>query len=360
MVEFERNLTSPQEFSAAMLRRTIVAFLFLLSPLVAQPDTEEIDAVFAHWEDGPGGAVGIVLDDRLVFAKGYGYADLARKLPNTPQTVFDLASVSKQFTAASVLLLAQDGALALDDPLGEHLSDLPDYASEITLRMLLGMTSGLPDYDYEGSIELPSLAEQLHEDEPSFEPGAEFEYLNMNYALLTYVVESVSGTGLGDFLKSRISKPLGMEQTVFLSTSGQSIPNRAVGYAEENGTWKVSKNDAPGVGDGNLFSSVDDLSLWARDLLKGSSLLDRQLLTMAWTEGRTSMGRPTGYGLGFEIETEDGLTRVSHTGSWAGTATYISFFPDLGLSVIVLSNREEEACGDLGEQVEELVLDELP
>jgi CubicO group peptidase (beta-lactamase class C family) len=341
-----------------MLKRLAIGLLslfFFLTPTAALP-SEEIDALFEDCAGGPGGAVGVVTNDRLVFAKGYGYADVAKKTPNTPDTNYDLASVSKQFTATALLVQAQEGKLSVNDPLGDYISGLPEYAASVPLKHLLNMTSGLPDYDYEASVARPSLVEQLNDEDPSFDPGDEYEYLNMNYVLLTYVVEEVTKQKLGRVMEQSIFKPLGMKQTVFLSVPGQRIPNRAKGYVETEDGWEESRDDAPGVGDGNVFSNVNDLSLWARDLLNGSSVLDRKRQRQAWTSGIATDGGKTEYGFGFMVEESDGYTRISHSGSWSGTSTYISFYPEEELAVIVLSNREDEDTSSLGERVEELFL----
>lgn len=331
-------------------------FALLTLSAVALPNTADIDEVFEDWSGRcPGGAVGVVLNDQLVFSKGYGMANVSKGIPNSAKTVYDLASVSKQFCATVVLVQAQKGKLGLDDGLGTYLPGLPDYAAKTPLENLLNMTSGLPDYDEEQDVKRKDLIAQLKGEKQSFKPGARYEYLNMNYALLTYVVQKVASQGMGQVLEYTIFKPLKMKNTTFLSKVGQNIPNRAKGYARSKNGWRESQDDCPGVADGNVFSSVEDLSLWARDLLRGSSILDPKWLKRAWTSG-TAAGKPTGYGFGFEIDKHEGHTRISHTGSWYGTATYIALYPELKLGVIVLSNREDEDCYGLGEQVEDLYL----
>jgi CubicO group peptidase (beta-lactamase class C family) len=146
-----------------------------------------------------------------------------------------------------------------------------------------------------------------------------------------------------------------MTNTVFLSKFGQIVPNRAIGYTQGKSGWSKSISDSPGVADGNVFSSVDDMALWARDLLHGSSILSAANQKKAWTSGSAG-GSPTGYGYRFEVDDHSGYTRISHTGSWYGAATYIALYPKLKLGVIVLSNREDEDCYGLGEQVEDLYM----
>jgi CubicO group peptidase (beta-lactamase class C family) len=335
---------------------TLLFVLFLSLHAFAAPGASEVDEIFSHWAGNrPGGAVGVVFKDRLFLSKGYGMSNLAEKTPNTPQTVYDLASVSKQFAATVVLVQAEKGKLKLDAGLGTYLAGLPRYAAETPLKNLLNMTSGLPDYDDDEETECEDLVAQLNGEEPSFKAGARYEYLNMNYALLTYVVENVTGKSMAQMLDTVIFQPLRMNHTVFLDEVDQKIPNRAVGYAMRGDGWVRSVGDDPGVADGNVFSSVDDLSLWARDLLRGSSILSAEWQARAWTSGSAS-GESTGYGYGFEVDTHEGHTRISHDGSWYGTATYMSMYPKLQLAVIVLANREDEDCSELGEQVEDLYL----
>lgn len=333
-----------------------VLFWLALGAAAAPPSAPDIDPVFHAWQGKvPGGAVGVVLKDKLVYSKGYGMANLAKGIPNTPQTLYDLASVSKQFCATAVLLQAQKGKLSLKAGLGTYLPGLPDYAAKTPVENLLNMTSGFPDYDFDGAVDRKTLIATLNEGEPSFRAGSRYEYLNMNYALLTYVVQKVASQSMGQVLEYGIFRPLKMSHTVFLSKADQVIADRAVGYAKNGSGWSKSVSDSPGVADGNVFSSVEDLSLWARDLLRGSSLLTPESLKKAWTSGRAG-GEETGYGFGFEIDEHEGYRRISHTGSWYGTATYVALYPQLKLGVIVLSNREDEDVYSLGEQVEDLYL----
>lgn len=336
------------------MRKVLLMVLLCLFPsttCAAPPQENRADVIFKKWNDGPGGSVGVVADGHLIWAKGYGYADLAHKTPNTPSTNYDLASLSKQFTAAAVLLQVQHGRLSLTDHLDKYVQDLPVYASKVTIQNLLQMTSGLPDYDDSSQVQLSDLVETLNTEQPSFRPGHRYEYLNMNYALLTFVVEEVAKQKLGQILESQIFQPLGMHQTRFLSKLGQTIPNRAIGYKMTRKGPKVSRNDVPGVGDGNVFSNVQDLSLWAIDLLKGSRIISANLQKAAWTSGETTQAKKTGYGYGFEIGTHLKQKRVSHTGSWNGTSTYLGLYPSAKVAVIVLSNREEEDVEELGEQL---------
>lgn len=324
--------------------------------MTAAAKGDEIDDIFKSWRSGPGGVVGVIQNGQLEVKRAYGMASVAKKVPMTTATNFDLASVSKQFTATAVLLAAQSGKLQLTDPLGKFLPGLPAYASKVPLESLLNMTSGFPEYDDTVAVTVEDLIETLKDEKPTFAAGKRYEYLNMNYALLTFVMQKVYGCRFGEILQRDIFQPLKMKDTVFLGEEGQKIANRATGYQETAKSWKVSRNDVPGVGDGNVFSNVEDLSRWAIDLLAGSSIIDERWIRQAWTSGVTSKGSKTGYGYGFEIDSHRRHKRISHTGSWNGTSTYIALYPKLGLGVIVLSNREDEDAYGLGEEVEDLYL----
>ncbi len=227
------------------------------------------------------------------------------------------------------------------------------------LHNLLSMTSGLPDYDDSQPASPKSLVAGLRAGQPTFASGTRYEYLNLNYALLTFVVEKASGQKMGAFLQQQIFVPLRMKNTSFLSRKNQKIDKRATGYRRTGHGWVVSRNDVPAVCDGNVFSNVEDLARWEIDWLNGSSLLDATWRKRAWTEGL----RGSGYGYGFEIDRHAGCLCISHTGSWNGTSTCLALYPERKLGVIVLSNREDEDVYELGEQVEDLScrsLEEVP
>jgi CubicO group peptidase (beta-lactamase class C family) len=313
--------------------------VLLLSLRVWAQQPADIDAIFKKWDRKtvPGGAVGVVKDGRLVYAHGYGLANISNQTPNTSRTNFDLASVSKQFTAASILLLAERKKLRLDDRLDKFFPKLPEYAAPVRLENLLTMTSGLPDYDDSLPTDENTLLKTLRRSKPTFSPGARYEYLNMNYALLSFVAERADGRKLGQIMSQELFAPLGMQNTCFLQEAGQKVPNRATGYIKKPKGWRVSQNDVPGVGDGNVFSNVEDLSLW--------------LLKHPFPEHKGD-----GYGYGLEYDRHANQQRISHTGSWSGTSTYISYYPKARFGVIVLGNREDADAYGLGEKVEDLYL----
>lgn len=334
-----------------------LALVLLASPaiLFAQQPADSararIDRVFAQWAttDGPGCAVGVAREGRLVHEAGYGMANLETATPITPASVFHVASVSKQFTAAAVLLLAKEGRLSLDDDIRKHLPEIPDYGHRITIRHLLTHTSGLRDqWDLlamaRGRFEENRITESdvleivARQKALNFAPGAEFLYSNTGYTLAAAIVKRVSGQSLRDFSEERIFRPLGMTQTQWQDDYTRVVRNRAAGYARRgDGKWHVSLPNYDTYGATSLFSTVGDLLLWQRNfdsLRVGDAALFRQMLERpVLANGDTSA-----YGLGLQVDEYRGQRNVNHSGGDAGYRTWLGRFPEHALDVVVLCN----------------------
>ncbi|MFT4178976.1 MAG: serine hydrolase domain-containing protein [Thermomonas sp.] len=297
--------------------------------------------------DVPGASVLVLKDGKPVFRRGFGQADLARGTPAGPETNYRLASVTKPFTAAAVLLLAQHGKLSIDDPVKRWLPELPQVAGAITLRHLLSHTSGVLDYEdlmpkpYEGQIlDAGVLALLAKEDRLYFPPGAQYRYSNSGYALLALVVERASGMTFADYLRRHVFEPLGMHATHARVEGGPAIPHRAFGYSAQDGGWtQTDQNPYSAVlGDGGIYSNIDDLALW------DAAWYDDRLFdarTRALALGRqvqvASMPEATYYGFGWRIA--DG--RQWHNGESIGFRNSYVRWPERHLTVIVLSNRND-------------------
>ncbi len=325
---------------------------------------KQIDAIVAkHLSDGgPGAVIGVVKDGKIVFRKGYGYANIARKTPLTPDMRFDLASVSKQFTAMAVMILAERGRISLDRPAGDYLREfskaLDPRARSIRVVDLLHMVEGLADYtEMGGGADYHHMtnedAARLMLSKPLlFAPRTRYHYSNTAYNMLGLLVKRVSGASLGEFLRTNVFMPLGMSRSVVLDHLGQAIPGRADGYAKDNGDFAPARNDTEHlVGDGNLFSTVDDLMRWDR------ALFDRPpvsplMLERAWMSGRLADGGETRYGFGWDIS-PDGRV-VSHEGGWTGTCTYNRLDREKKLGVVVLSNDEGFPSDAVGDEIAKL------
>src|SRR5262245_5177572 len=301
--------------------------------------------------DKPGAAVLIVHNAQPVLMAGYGLADIEKKTAITADTQFDLASVSKQFTAMAVMILAERGKLNYDDPVRKWIPELPEFESPrpIKLRDLLGHTSGLPDYlnllkggDYEfcklTNLDVAPLFGGKKLKRP---PGSKFDYSNSNYALLPVVVERSSGRTFSSFLRDHIFQPLGMNHTCVMDKFPYDLENRATGYGRKMmvGKLEVSKRDGPICGDGNVFSTVRDLARWDAGLVE-NRLVRPDTQNLAWTSGKLDDGKETGYGFGWMVTVDRGNKYIVHGGGWAGTRTVIGRWVSEKITIAILCNDE--------------------
>ena len=291
----------------------------------------------------------VVRDGKVVFARGYGLADVAKGIPATPATRYAIGSVSKQFTAVAILKLAEQGKLRLEDKVGRYFPSLPN-AQQITLQMLLNQTSGLHNYPdtrehpwpLEGAIAPARLMAILATDKPDFTPGERFAYANTNYFVLASIVEKVSGETYAKFLADQIFKPLGMTSSGsgFAAQSGLAVPY-------EGGAPARATSLDLAMGGGSVVSTAEDMARWDAALMAGK-LLNSDSMKLLWTEGKTAAGTTgagstTGYAMGFIPSKLNGHREVWHNGHTpgAGGYTYNAIFPDDRLAVIVLSNDRD-------------------
>ena len=297
----------------------------------------------------PGLALAVVLDGKSVKLQGYGFANLELESPVTPNTVFELASVTKQFTAAGIMLLVQDGRLSVDDTLGKLLKGTPEALSSITLKQLMSHTSGLPREGPLGSGR--SYRDDITEDEiwrtarrlrPESLPGDKYSYSNLGFNLLGMVIEGVSGKSYSDFMQSRIFGPLGMTSTC-VNDLRTVINNRANGYYWENGVYKNGEPTSPTTywSSGSIVSTAADLEKWDA-ALSSDALLSAQLRNMMWTPAELNNGKTIGYGFGVRAVGENrGHHYVSHDGLLSGFRSFIVRYTDDHLTVILLTNESQ-------------------
>jgi CubicO group peptidase (beta-lactamase class C family) len=330
-----------------------------------------IDSVFAAYASptSPGCAVGVTRNGSLLLAKGYGMSDVAAHVAITPDTRFNIASLSKQFTAMSVVLLAQDGRLSLDDSVRRWIPELPSFGKTITIRELLNHTSGLRDYmtllAVSGWSDDSELTEQqvldlLHRQRSlNFDPGDEFLYSNTGYVLLSLVVRRASGESLRDFAAARIFAPLGMTETEFRDDHNIHIENRAVGYESAGDAMRPSEPRTDVVGDGGVYSTVSDLAKWDANFVSGR-VGGAQAIAMLEQPGKLNNGQTIPYGLALAIGRVAGMRTVGHSGSYGGYRATMLRFPDAGLGVITLCNTTQAATPALAEQVGTLMLGVVP
>jgi CubicO group peptidase (beta-lactamase class C family) len=310
----------------------------------------EVDALFEPLTEGesPGATVMVIERGQVLHVGGYGYADLARRTAITSETAFRLASVSKQFAAMAIMILAERGQLDYDDAMVEYLPELERFGDRITLRHLLVHTSGLPDYydaleaESEGGMPDTEQAMQFLAGwgEPLFPAGERYEYSNPGYEMLALVVERASGHSFGQFVEDNIFAPLGMNDSVVHDGSQGEIPNRALGYSRKGDSFELDDEHVLNniVGSGGIYSTVEDLYLWDQALYT-ERLVQRSTLEEAWSPARLAGGDEYPYGFGWRLGRHDGLgRRVSHSGGWVGFSTVIVRYPERQFSVIVLSN----------------------
>lgn len=315
---------------------------------------------------GPGTAALITIDGDVVYRSCRGLANLDTGAPITAQTNFRLASVSKQITAMSIMILAEEGRLDYDDSMIQYLPKLEIYGSDITLRDLLVHTAGLPDvYDLlpaqisgrfpNNSDLIPALVDI---GEPLFEAGQRFDYCNVCYDMLAMVVEKVSGQTFDTFLQHRIFDPLEMTRSTTYQCPEPLIPQRALGYRPQHRTFVEYDADSLNciLGAGGIYSNLEDLHRWNQGL-ETETLVSHQALQEAFTPGTLDSGELIDYGFGWTLDTYRGVRRASHTGSWVGFRNYTARYPDAGLTIILLSNRSDFERQRLAEQLADLYLD---
>ena len=328
-----------------------------------------IDAIFADYasEAGPGCSMGVIQDGRLIHATGYGTANLDHGIPNGPATIFRTGSVSKQFTAGAIALLAIRGELDLDAPVQRYIPEFPDYPEPPTVRHLIHHTSGVRDY-----IVLMSLAGNRSEDfytnqevldaivrqrELNFAPGAEYLYSNAGYFLLGEIVARVAGRSLREFSEAEFFGPLGMTHTHFHDDHNEIVPNRAIGYAPTDDGFRINVTTLDMVGDGGVFTSVEEWLAWDRNLTEGT-VGGPEWVALMHERGVLNSGDTIPYAFGISHGEHRGLATVGHTGSWVGYRAAMSRYPEAGYAFVAFCNRSAIAPAALIASTAEIYLED--
>ncbi|MDT8321391.1 MAG: serine hydrolase domain-containing protein [Xanthomonadales bacterium] len=354
--------------------KTLIAAVLMLGTSLPLTETlkaadaasvQAVDTLFADYDTpaSPGCALGVIRDGQFVYRRGYGMANLEHDIPLSSRSVFRIGSTSKQFTAAAVALLAEEGELSLDDSLRRHFPEFPDWADEIIIRQLIHHSSGLRDYltlaelagrggdadsySDEWVLELLSRQQALN-----FPPGSSYLYSNSGYLLLAHLVQRVSGKSLREYSAGRIFGPLGMGDSHFHDDHTHIVPHRAAGYAPTHDGFRISMTTLDMVGDGGVYTTVDDLLAWDRNfydnrLGRGGAELIRQLTT----PGKLNSGEPLDYAFGLRVRDYRGLPTVSHGGAFVGFRAEMLRFPEQAFSVVALCNRADADPGALARAV---------
>lgn len=313
--------------------------------------SQKIDPIFAQWNkpDSPGCAVSVVKDNQLLLAKGYGMANLEYSVPFTPDTISETGSVAKQFTAASVLLLARRNKLSLDDSVRKHIPELPAFMQSITLRHLISHLSGLRDQNEFFSLMGLPMGSSVHtnneilelvakQNRLNFDPGTEYLYNNTAYTMLVHVVSRVSGEQFAEFTRKNIFEPLGMKHTKWRNDFRETVKGRASAYeGDAKGNYILEMPFGNVHGAGGLLTTVGDLQIWNKSLTEGT-LDGREFSTLMETRAKLKDGTEIPYALGLTHAVYRGVAEIGHGGATAGYRTYLARYPSEKLSVAMLCN----------------------
>jgi CubicO group peptidase (beta-lactamase class C family) len=361
--------------------RLCLSLLFVMT-LAAQAgtpwsarQTAAVDAIFADFNqtNTPGGSVLVIQDGAVVFAKGYGRADLETKTPCAPETNFRLASVSKQFTAMAVLILRERGKLSLDENLLAFFPEFPAFGEHITVRHLLTHRSGL--LDYEDLIPAGTMLPVLDQDvlrilisnaatnaTPTYFPvGSQYRYSNSAYALLALIVEVRSGQTFARFLADNIFVPLGMTNTLAYEAGLATVPNRSYGHSLRTNGWQRTDQSLTSsvLGDGGIYSSVNDLCKWDQALYT-TNLVSAATLAETFTP-HTATDKPgRSYGFGWYLGAYRGLNMVWHSGETIGFRTRLVRIPERRFACIILANRSDAKLEEAAHRMVDQVLFDTP
>ncbi len=355
----------------AMLAGVCLASSLTKAQTLSREVIDRIDGVFQKWNrtDSPGCALGVYKDGQIAYKHGYGMANLNDDVTITPETVFHVASMSKQFVDASIVLLAQQGKLSLDDDVHKYIPELPDFGQRITIRHLVHHTSGLRDQwellGYAGwrySLDLITnddvMSVVTRQKELNFKPGDKFEYSNTGYTLLGLIVQKVSGLSLREFTVKNIFEPLGMKHSHFRDDHEEVIKHDALGYeqAGEDKPWRMSLTNFDTVGATSLHTTVEDLQLWDENFYNprvGGQAFVQQMLE----QGKLNSGEEIPYAFALVVGKYRGLKTVDHSGADAGYRSDITRFPDQHFTATVLCNYAAANPIGLVQQVADIVLE---
>jgi CubicO group peptidase (beta-lactamase class C family) len=363
---------SPVARAVTVLAALIVLLVWQAAPRgqTAPPASidEKVNGIFARWDSTstPGCAIAASVKGQVVLSKGYGMADLEHGAVVTPETIFEAGSVSKQFTAAAVLLLAREGKLSLDDPARKYVPELPDYGVTLTIRNMLQHASGLRDwgtvedlagwprttraYTHAHVLDIVSRQTALN-----FRPGTDWSYCNTGYNLAAIIVSRVSGQPFAEFTRTRLFEPLGMSRTSWRDDFTRIVRERAMAYSARAGGFATLMPFENVHGNGGLLTTVGDLLKWNENL-DAPKVGDAAFVAEEQRSGRFENGREHGYGLGLYIGTYKGVREVYHSGSTAGYRAFLTRFPDQRVSVAALCNVTAGAAESYAHAVADLYL----
>jgi CubicO group peptidase (beta-lactamase class C family) len=348
------------------LLTTVLLFVLSTTLVLGQLDTK-IDSLFAEYNNSPGLAVGVYSKGEILFKKGYGIANLDYDIKITPETVFDIGSVSKQFTAACIVLLENEGKLSLDDDIRKYVPELSEFdEGKITIRNLLHHTSGLRDYlglmylsgisfddTFTEETGLDILARQ---NELNFIPESEFLYSNSGYLILAIIIRRVSGESIGSFAQKNIFTPLEMKNTFIYEDGAKVVKNRAIGYSKDGEEYKREHHfDFVVGGDGQVYTTVEDFFKWSENF-KDNNLGNDSFLNKMLTKGMLSNKDSIDYALGLFHGVYKNHKTIGHGGAWGGFRADYLQFPKEDLAIAIMSNLGNVNAGQKAKQIADIIL----
>ena len=337
-----------------LIRSIIPIFLSVMLAIACRTSNtgkmeKQIDGILSKYNgaDLPGASVAVMQNDSIIFRKGYGLSNIQTGERITPSSNFRLASVTKQFTAMTIMMLAEQGKLSLEDSLRRYFPDFPAYGKDIRIRHLLTHTSGLVDYE---DLIPKTLSRQVYDtdclklmhetDSLYFPAGSRYRYSNTGYALLSLITEKVSGQPFAKFLNDSIFKPLGMQTSVAYEEGVSTVQNRAFGHSFRNNEWvQTDQSQTSAVlGDGGIYSNPGELATWI-SALWNHRLIKAELQNKAWSKALLNDGTSIGYGFGLHLDGPD--SHPHHDGSTMGFRNHILVYPEKKMMVVLLTNRND-------------------
>jgi len=341
----------PFRISAAGIVCGVVLSCAAESVGAQEKDNAAVDAIFSDVAKpgSPGCALAVARDGKIMYKKGYGLANIEESVAITPKTVFDIGSTSKQFTAASIVLLEKRGKLSLNEDIRKYVPEIPDYGHKITILQLLNHTSGIRDYltlfDLAGinvdgvTTDEDALAIIANQKGLNFEPGSEWLYSNSGFFLLSVIVKRVSGKTLAEFAQENIFAPMEMHGTVYRDDHTSIVMNRALAYdrKEKDAGYKINVSYFEQTGDGAVHTTVEDLLKWDENFYSGK-VGGKELATELQEPGKLNNGKTLDYAKGLFSANYRGLRFVDHGGSWGGYRAQLLRFPEQHFSVVCLCN----------------------
>ena len=355
--------------------RLVISLLLLIGLSACQPSSKpekplngpsqqtlEFDRLFTQFDDinKPGASVAVMQDGEIIFSKGYGSANLEYDIPVTPETMFHVASVSKQFTVFAILLLAEEGKLNFDDDIRQYIPEVPDFGHTITLRHLASHTSGMRDqwnllrmagWRLDDVITTEHVLKMVaKQKELNFKPGEEFLYSNTGFTLLAEVVARVSGKSFAQFTQERLFTPLNMSNSLFYDAHQKIVSNRAYSYERSGNGYKKSVLNFSNVGATSLFTTAEDLLKWSANFTEptvGSPAVIEQMNTLA----SLNNGETFGGAYGQFISHYKGTKYIQHSGGDAGFRSYFARFPKQNLAIAILNNGADARPWELALQI---------